>query len=189
MNTLRTTHPRVLRLTTSALLLSIMLVALNVSSAEAWTQKSSGSAGFVQPYQVQGLTTGFVLRPTIRVPGPTVYRSPATSGAQNVIVYYQLRRWNGSSWVDDWSSAAQVFVIPSGTSAIRLPNFDFRDLSGTYRVVSSVSWFNRSTGQHLGTRALFMDGWDYGCRNSNVDLVYMRCQAGFGSISVSPRQY
>jgi hypothetical protein len=193
MHTLRTTHPRVLRLTASALLLSIMLVALNVSSASAYTNTAAGSAGgFSLERRTQGLGLheggAWVPVPGLRVHGPTVWRSPATSGAQNVGYTYLVQRWSGTSWQNAVWSPAEVARLGSDTNSwTRLPVRDFGSFGisdGYYRVILLVRWSDANTGRWLGSQEVsLVHSGDYECLAS----LYVSCSVGSGWIYLNKR--
>jgi hypothetical protein len=188
MYTLRTNHPRVLRLATSALLLSIMLVALNVSNAEAWTHTATGIPGGVTPRVVQGLgTLDGSLRtvPTVRVNGPTVSRSPASTGSQDVWYAYQLTAWNGSSWAIVRSMSQYRRAPLSGSHALTLPYFDFKPVSGDYRVTIKLAWADATSGRILGERTIYMNQMgDFQCLVTADYMNTVRCARGSNWIEV-----
>jgi hypothetical protein len=87
--------------------------------------------------------------------GPTVSRSPATSGAQDVVIIYSLQVWNGSQWVQR-TTAVGSSRIPAGYSAARLPHLTaFPNVGrGYFRVVEAITWFVAGTTTQLGFTAI-----------------------------------
>lgn len=83
--------------------------------------------------------------------GPTVTRSPATTGAQDASIFYSVQRWNGSQWVQVTSQRSSV-RIPAGVQQGREPALYVIPSSGTgyYRVVEVFTWYVAGTNSVLG---------------------------------------
>jgi hypothetical protein len=171
-----------------AMVLATMLVALAATSkpAAAYTATSEGRPGSMEAYKIQGShynscqSMGYECwTPWVTGTGPVVYRSPATTGTQNIAVGYQLYRWNGSSWVLQ-NTRIYHRTLSAGYSWIQMPRPDFLPNSGGYfRVVTGVSWAN-SSGQNLGSKTLdYNQSGDYRCNTrftsscSSSDWVYL----------------
>jgi hypothetical protein len=87
--------------------------------------------------------------------GPTVTRSPATTGAQDVVIIYSLQVWNGSAWVQK-TRAIGSRRIAAGYSSVRLPHLTaFPNVGrGYFRVVEGIGWFVAGTSTQLGFTAI-----------------------------------
>lgn len=148
-------------------------LSLSLSPAQAvQLYGASGSPGSITPYQVQGTTVntcypaGNCLTRQIRVPGPTVGKSPSATAAQDVRIQYRVYRWNGSAWASH-TTVNKAYSM-GYNSAVRLPQMAFNVGTGYYTVQMSLSWHASSTGTTLGARGVNYNGNDYACVNSQL---------------------
>jgi hypothetical protein len=130
---------------------------------------ASGSYGSITPYQVVGGTTntcsvGTCYQRQVRVPGPTVGRSPSATAAQQLRIQYRVYRYNGSSWAL-YSSVTRNYNM-GYYSAIRLQQENFNTGTGYFSVQMSLSWHLSSTGAFLGGRGVNYNGNDYACSSA-----------------------
>lgn len=98
--------------------------------------------------------------------GTTVYRSPATTGAQKVASQYTIYRWNGSRWAAVTSTQMMVHTIPAGVNAVKMPLLSVQPTSpiGYYRVVQTIIWTTSNGSTLLGSFTADMNqNSDYQC--------------------------
>ena len=91
--------------------------------------------------------------------GPTVTRSPATSGAQDANVIYSVQVWDGTQWTERLR-VVRNGRIPAGYNAVRSPSFDAYPtvaVRGYVRVVIGINWFVAGTNTRLGYTNLVPD--------------------------------
>jgi hypothetical protein len=174
---------RIVRTTFAALVTTVAVVlatlSLTATSASAYTPTNTGRVGAVTVYRAAGthmeacVGCGYYT-PAINVPGPVVGRSPATSGAQNLVAIWQVQYWDGARWVQLVNKQLS-FRINAGQSAIRLPQqaFILRQ-AGYLRVNLAFAW-GTLAGTQLGSKVVEMNQQgDYTCATS------MPCQTGPG---------
>lgn len=97
-----------------------------------------------------GQTVGYILQRTlINAEGPTVQRSPATAGAQNVFVLYVTQVWNGR-W-ENRHIQTRTATIQAGQNATRTPSLVLypKGLGGYSRVIAAVFHYTPG-GTQLG---------------------------------------
>lgn len=167
------------------------LVVGNAGTAQAWSYDyAQGSAGTVSLPQVNVSDTflyiGGKYVATLVIDsatGPLVYRSPATTGAQDVAAVYSLERWNGSAWTIQANIQA-TGRIAAGVSALRLPRASFTLTSGKgyYRVLWAFVWKVPGASSNLGVGALTANSTsDFACitplRPCQVSAGYVRAGA------------
>jgi hypothetical protein len=164
-----------------AVLLTALVAFLgtNLGSAQAvQLYGASGSYGSISPGYVTAGTTntcypaGNCLQRQVRVPGPTVGRSPSATAAQNVRIQYRVYRWNGSAWAL-YKSATYAYSMGYNRS-VKLPQVNFNVGTGYYTVQESLSWHVSSTGMQLGARGVAFNGYDYACSSQ------LSCSTGAG---------
>jgi hypothetical protein len=101
--------------------------------------------------------------------GPTVTRSPATSGAQDANVIYSVQVWEGTQWVERLR-VVRNGRIPEGYNAVRTPSFDAYPtvaVRGYVRVVMGINWFVAGTNTRLGYTNIVPDtASDHQCATS-----------------------
>jgi hypothetical protein len=87
--------------------------------------------------------------------GPIVTRSPATTGAQNVSVFYSIERWSGSAW-GRITSASGTQTLAAGSNAVRLPYLYVQPTTGvgSVRVVMWFTWTDAASGRTLARTAV-----------------------------------
>ena len=139
------------------------LVAGNAGTAQAWSYTAaSGSAGSVTLPRINVsdifVNYGGTSAATLTIDsttGPLVYRSPATTGAQDVFAIYQLEKWNGSAWASV-AQSTKSGRIAAGYNAIRLPRVSFMPTSGKgyYRVAFAIGWKVPGASTNLGMGVL-----------------------------------
>jgi len=132
-------------------------------TAQAWTYTyAGGSAGSVTLPRINVRDTylyaGGMYVATLTIDstiGPLVYRSPATTGAQDVVAIYSLERWNGSAWTTQAQGQASG-RITAGYTSVRLPRASFMPTSGKgiYRVAWAFAWKVPGASSTLGTGIL-----------------------------------
>ncbi len=171
----RRTHRirRVLTVGLMAVLTTAGLGLASASPASAWVYDSASTSGrpgavtavnqivLADIYVSPGVQNATFLSNT----GPTITRSPATSGAQDAYVLYTIQRWNGSAWAQV-TQGAGYGRIPAGTSQVRLPAMYIIPTSakGYYRVTETFYWFAGGTNTQLGRSAIIPDQVsDQGC--------------------------
>ncbi|MDO8363795.1 MAG: hypothetical protein Q7V88_12920 [Actinomycetota bacterium] len=74
--------------------------------------------------------------------GVVVYRSPASTGAQNVGAIYTAQQFVNNQWVNVYSSPVITGYIPAGRSSVTLvrPNLQPSTARGYFRVVFTLAW-------------------------------------------------
>jgi hypothetical protein len=110
--------------------------------------------------------------------GPTVSRSAATTGAQDVNIMYSVQRWNGSAWAQIAAQHGNV-RIPAGVASGREPALYVVPTAGArsyYRVVMHFSWFVAGTNTLLGSTFVAPD------RTSDFVCQYLPCAATAGYV-------
>lgn len=141
---------------------TIASLVVTPSRADAWTYAFvNGRAGSVSVPQVlavdDGQYTTYGPYLTLRShAGPTVHRSPATSGPQNVGGIYVVQQWDGSRWVEVTRQSTGTYRIPAGYNSVQLPRFHRspRTQRGYFRVVWIFGWDNADTGAGLGNTVI-----------------------------------
>jgi hypothetical protein len=151
-------------MTTKRLLMTLTialttLLCVATASASAWTYSArSGSPGAVVAAPAAAFQDvnyqyawGTSTRPLVTADTATVRRSPATRGAQDVLVRYALEGWDGSRWVEVMASTSHVRMYAQHTQA-RFGNLVLypRALLGSYRVTQSFHWFVAGTSRKIG---------------------------------------
>ena len=153
------------------------------ASAYTWVD-GAGRAGYVALSKAQGVhirqCTSYTyytcrMAPGVHVPAQRVYRSPLTTGRQDIAVVINIQRWSGDRWVYQ-TGRTWYGTIPAGVSSVVMPEWTVLPTAVNYlRVKIGVAWAN-PYGQALGTRALTMDQFgDYECATT-----LSPCTAGAG---------
>lgn len=152
-----------------------VLAGLQSSAATAYVQQPSGAnPGHVVAYQLQG--SHFDTCPTVAYScwnaqiysqGPTVYRSRATAGTQQIAAAYMLQIWTGTTWVN-LAQRTYVRYLVGGYPRLTMPNVEFLpNRAGTFRVAIAIAWRTHDGSQLLGGRAIgFVNAGDYRCDTS-----------------------
>ncbi|MFD9474934.1 hypothetical protein [Streptomyces goshikiensis] len=143
--------------TLSALAVTLLLGTLATAPpAAAWTSEGMlGQVGAVTPPPVSVSDIGFypqALTLTFNSSvGPIVQRSPATTDAQNVISFYLVERWTGSTW-NTVTSQRHAARIEANQNTAQFPAVFIQPTSGTgdYRFTFSVHWFPDGQSVSLG---------------------------------------
>lgn len=175
------------RLLTTALTAVLMVLgALSAApSASAYTwNDGAGRAGYVALSKAQGVhlricaTAQYYtcrMAPGINVPAQRVYRSPMTSGRQDIVVVINILRFDGDRWYHE-TGRTWYGTIPAGVSSVVMPEWTTLPNRVNYlRVNIGVGWAN-PYGQTLGTRFLSMNQQgDYECATN-----LRPCTAGAG---------
>jgi len=142
---------------------ALALLGLTTAPASAWQYTGTiGSAGAVESapqIQVADLFVASAASLTLMTEsGPVVRRSPATRGAQIVVVVYSVQRYDGAQWllVTHQRSLARV---PAGVQRMRLANAYLQPLQsrGYFRVQMVCGWFAAGNGAKLGSTVLTPD--------------------------------
>ena len=164
----------------AALAVASVVATAQATPAAAYVEQATGSAAHVTGYQLQG--SHFDTCPTtayscwnawIYGNGPTVYRSPATYGRQQIAAVYQLQFWTGSVWVQ-LATRSHVRFMAAGYNSLQMPRVDFLpNRAGTFRVNLAIAWRTHDGSRLLGSRALgYVKAGDYACNTR------FPCQAG-----------
>ena len=175
------------RLVTAVLtaLVTMLGVALAAGPASAYTWvDGQGRAGYVALSKAQGVhlrvcaTAAYYtcrMAPGVNVPAQRVYRSPMSSGRQDVVVVINVERYDGSRWYTE-TARTWYGTIPAGSSSVVMPEWTTLPNRVNYlRVKIGVGWAN-PYGQTLGTRLITMNQLgDYECATR-----LSPCQAGAG---------
>ena len=87
--------------------------------------------------------------------GPTVSRSPASTGAQDIFIVYQVQRYSNGQWVP-FTSATASTRLGAGYSAAQLPYLARvpNPPKGSVRVVEYIYWYAAGTSTTLGATAI-----------------------------------
>ena len=164
------------------------LVAGTAGTAQAWSYDlAQGSAGSVSLPRINVSDTylyvGGIAVATLTIDstiGPLVYRSPATTGAQDVYAVYSLQRWNGSAWATQAQGTASA-RIGAGYGSVRMPRASFMPTSGKgyYRVAWAFAWKVPGASANLGSGVLNANSTsDFACitplRPCQVSAGYVR---------------
>jgi hypothetical protein len=82
--------------------------------------------------------------------GPLAYRSPASTGAQTVLLRVQYEKWNGTQWVLS-AHTSWTRQILAGQNSVRFPTLYIQPLEakGAFRVTWQFLWAS-PTGASLG---------------------------------------
>jgi hypothetical protein len=166
-----------------ALAALVLLVSLPLHRAEAWqylpVTGTSGAVG-VPTICVREIT--HVIRSgRYNVPivvrelsltsctgtGPTVYRSPASTGSQTIRYQYFVERWDGSRWVITTTSNVTTYQIAATQSYINLPAPNLQPrVQGHLRFTWAFDWYRN--GVLLGgTFVVSHLASDYQCQLPN----------------------
>jgi hypothetical protein len=171
-----------------ASVVAFMTLATMASPANAWVYGASlGRPGWVAPPQVSvadidvQTSSGPVTTLTYMTDtGPAVGRSPASSGAQDVLGRYALEKWSGGQW----SMVAYGTVrsrIPSGGTSVTLQRLYMQPQNvgvGYFRISIYVVWAVAGSGQALGGTSAFSD------RTSDHRCITRRCEVGAGYVKI-----
>lgn len=167
MTARRTSRRRLAHLAAVAVVAGVGLIA--VSPAMGYTWVSHGTPGWVQNPSPVAINT--LYSHSIPTSGPysipirntwvqhvratVVTRSPATTGAQAVLVVHNLERWNGQGWTLQLSRR-ETATIPRGVQrvTVRGAQWVLPLARGTYRVQSGVAW-GVLNGRGLGAVAAY----------------------------------
>lgn len=141
----------------SVALLALLFVPLTASPASAWQYNGSvGSPGAVTATAAVNfgiLNQGSANALTIYGDrGPTVRRSPATTGRQNVSIRYSVQVYTANGWTEVAGQVSSA-TIPAGISRIAMPAPYVIPTSGVnhyYRVLEAFAWYGAATGRLLG---------------------------------------
>ncbi len=148
--------------------LAVLLPASPASAYRYWDYNRPGAVSVptAQGVHIRQCTTYYYLTcrmaPGIHHEGMRIYRSQATSGRQDVVVFLRVEHWRNGSWnvVD-----SQVWQDPiyAGQSSVLKPAWtSLPSRVGYWRVTSSVLWY--ANGQRLGQRDISYDHQgDYAC--------------------------
>ena len=173
--------------TAVVILLGVQVACSSAASAYNWT--NSGSTGGVTPYQVVGTHfsvpcgSGYsgCFQPGVILQGPSVSRSPKTTGAQNVFVTYTVYRYS-NGWYAESSEVLSGSIAAGYNGSIRFANRSWLlNTGGSKYVEFGIGWADQRTGAVLGTRKIFMNQQgDYVC-NTRFTTA---CWAGPGYMNV-----
>ena len=147
------------RVVLAVLVVMVLLGSAPVSKARAWAYSApTGRPGAVIPptisiadlYMPSGLRQFTLLGNT----GPLVYRSPASTGAQNVGAMYVVEKWDGYKWVISARSGPLSGMIAAGQTAYRFAAPYIQPIAsrGYFRVSFVFSW--SANGVNLGTTSI-----------------------------------
>ena len=171
-----------------AAILLLFAVALSsigplVRSANAYNGSGSGRPGKVTIYRVNG-TLYNNISPQLYDGGTIVYRSPASTGSQILLNYYEIWRWNGSAWVKFYTTPATRKTIVVGVNSARSPALNVLPSRNAnyYYVIQKIQW-SSSSGISLGQYTVNMNqSGDYYC----ASVIPTKCSVGAGYIHLIP---
>ncbi len=159
-----------------ALLISLGLSLATASAAQAHTWVSSGRPGQVQLKTVE-IWAGNVGSTEFRAAQRYAWRSPATTGTQEVYMFVDVDRWDSTyrHWVNE-SSTYWVVRIPAGAQGAWLPatSVSPREYGAfnTYRVKTSFVWRVPSATTNLGIVATSASqSGDYWCSSNYCSIT------------------
>ncbi len=152
-----------------AVILGIAVLATD-QAAFAWSYTTlQGRAGQVAMPSVllSDIYAAGYMQFTVYSTGNAVaYRSPASSGIQNVAVIYYLEKWDGSQWVMITRSAPMKGQITASQQSIRFPGPYIQvngSARGYFRLGALFQWAT-TTGVLLGNTAVNSNlATDYKC--------------------------
>ncbi len=168
-----------------AIALGAVFASILVSSpqADAQTYWQHGRPGAIQLPRVEAYAD--YLGPFVQLPRHYVWRSPASTGSQRVVLAAVLYRYNRiqdryyherSSWI--------VINIPAGANGAYLPALRMATSQpGDYTLDYSVGWYRTTNGTSLGTTDINM--WharDYVCADPAPHCQANRIVGGRGSV-------
>jgi uncharacterized membrane protein HdeD (DUF308 family) len=163
-------------------LLTIFAIMLaGAGHAQAWTNLGSGGQpGTFYVPQIIGshlsiaAGTSYTFTPVIGNMPLDVARSTATTGQQQVVITFIVKRWNGSSWTN-LSTSSVSGVLGAGVNTTRLPTWStYPTRSGYYFVSAIVTWYSGTS--LLGyVSVTWTSSGDYVCKT-----IVAPCQAGAG---------
>jgi hypothetical protein len=119
----------------------------------AGTAGSAGAVTATTPISALDVNYGYgTLLLVMNSTGPTVSRSPATTGAQDVEIYYSLQVWDGIQWVQQ-TAQRSYGRVGAGYSNVRLPALVQypKAYRGYTRVVEMITWYVGGTSTMLGS--------------------------------------
>lgn len=154
----------------------------SAAPASAWQYGSStgqpGAVTATAQVNVGKLSNGMWLQVTLfGNTGPTVSRSAATTGAQDVSILYSVQRWNGVQWTQV-AQQMNTMRMATGVQQARLPALYVQPTAGTgyYRVVEAFQWNVAGTNTVLGTTTVWPSATsDHVCQ-------YLPCAATVGYV-------
>ena len=164
------------------LLAGLMSALLAGPPASAFSYATTGQPGYVSLPAVKGVHLNVCaygcFQPALIVSGPTVYRSPASSGAQLVYLTYTLKTWS-NGWMNQINESAQ-YTIPAGQNTVLTNEKSWLPNTGGYKQVwMTVSHIDIQTNTALGIRSIVMDQQgDYVCETR------FPCEAGPGWVFI-----
>jgi hypothetical protein len=155
-NVARRMASKVQRTLVSALILMVLFSTFPTGKASAWAYDSwSLRPGAVSAPAINvsnlRLGDGNIYLTLLSNTGAVAYRSPASTGAQNVAAVYTVQKWNGASWVNVTKKGPFIGQI-SATQSYLVFNPVYITLSptnGYMRIVWSFVW-STTTGVQLG---------------------------------------
>ena len=181
-----TNRPRRLRAlamaSLAALTLAVTVLVGSAQPASAWsagTASRNGTVTLPAP-QLRDVNVGGVLNATWVIPGPTATRSPATTGAQDVYVSYNVDLWINNTWTTVTQTMKSA-RIASGATRVTLPGASITPTSmkGYYRITQTFLWF--PAGATANSQML---GYLAAIPTAKADLVcntaYRPCAASAG---------
>ena len=141
-------------------LATLALTLLCASPASAWQYgKPTARPGAVTDappvFVPDWYQNGFPILTLLMERGPTVSRSPVTTGDQNISVVYEVQRWSGSNWYQSTYTTSTV-RISAGYGRVRLPALFVQPTNGVgiTRVIMGFTW-RTPAGRLLGHRAIY----------------------------------
>jgi hypothetical protein len=155
------------RVLLAVLVVMVVLGSAPVNKARAWGYNSpTGRPGAVSVPQVyiadvvmpNGIRVFTLNQHTTATSGPFAYRSPATTGVQNVAAHYVVEKWDGYKWVRSASAGPFIRQIGSAQPGVYLPKIYIQPLTsrGYFRVTWYFAWAT-TTDIALGSTAIMSD--------------------------------
>jgi len=135
----------------------VITQVLTLSNASAWQYDGYyGSPGSVlTTTQIEVHDSNWASLVFLNANGPTVSRSPATAGDQEVTIYYNLSRWTGSEWAVI-QRTGHTSTLPAGSDQVQLKNMYIAPDAalGYFRVTEAFVWYVGGTNTFLGATAI-----------------------------------
>lgn len=104
--------------------------------------------------------------------GPVAYRSPASTGAQNVAGSYAIQRWTGTQWATISTQYTPAYTISAGSTWVRLPALNVTlqpHMRGYLRVSWAFAWTSATNAASLGATVILPSSTsDFACVTRSV---------------------
>ena len=164
------TQHRTRRMIITLAMTTVMVLAIGVQSASAWT--FSGARGQVGSVTLPVVSVADLLMPSgyraftlLSNNGPVAYRSPATSGYQTVKARYTVKKFVDGAWYQATNSPLMSRTMATGQSAVRFPALYLQPGSarGYFRVTWAFDWHNANGSMVATTHVVSNQTSDHAC--------------------------